>query len=287
MRSILVAVVVAVLSVTAFGQPLADKIPADAVLYVGWRGVDDLGKGYPQSHLKAMIELSQFDVMWAQAWPKIMEKVAEADQGKRQEMEQVGTMLASLWKRPVAMAFGGVELKDKLLPKMSVLIDGGADANKIADSLTNMIEADKNPNPDLPVKVRVEGSVVVIDMGLGLKLAADKASSLGGSAKFAAALKQIEGEPVLLIYADGEGLVNAIEQVTNDEAVTYARRLAREEGILAGISCGAAVAVAARLSHRPENAGKTLVVILPDSGERYLSSILFEGMFDERGLPKQ
>lgn len=82
-------------------------------------------------------------------------------------------------------------------------------------------------------------------------------------------------------------LVDAIEQVTNDEAVTYARRLAREEGILAGISCGAAVAVAARLSHRPENAGKTLVVILPDSGERYLSSILFEGMFDERGLPKQ
>lgn len=82
-------------------------------------------------------------------------------------------------------------------------------------------------------------------------------------------------------------LVDAIEQVTNDEAVTYARRLAREEGILAGISCGAAVAVAARLAHRPENAGKTLVVILPDSGERYLSSILFEGMFDERGLPKQ
>jgi cysteine synthase A len=82
-------------------------------------------------------------------------------------------------------------------------------------------------------------------------------------------------------------LVDAVEQVTNDEAVTYARRLAREEGILAGISCGAAVAVASRLAHRPENAGKTLVVILPDSGERYLSSILFEGMFDERGLPKQ
>lgn len=82
-------------------------------------------------------------------------------------------------------------------------------------------------------------------------------------------------------------LVDAIEQVTNDEAVTYARRLAREEGILAGISCGAAVAAAARLAHRPEHAGKTLVVILPDSGERYLSSILFEGMFDERGLPKQ
>jgi len=79
-------------------------------------------------------------------------------------------------------------------------------------------------------------------------------------------------------------LVDDIEQVTNEDAVLYARRLAREEGILAGIYCGAAVAVAVRLAKRPENEGKTIVVILPDSGERYLSSILFEGMFDATGI---
>ena len=79
-------------------------------------------------------------------------------------------------------------------------------------------------------------------------------------------------------------LIDGVEQVTNEDAVLYARRLAREEGILAGISCGAATAVAVRLAQRSENAGKTIVVILPDSGERYLSSILFEGMFDEKGL---
>ncbi|MHB1374131.1 MAG: cysteine synthase A [Thauera sp.] len=79
-------------------------------------------------------------------------------------------------------------------------------------------------------------------------------------------------------------LIDGVEQVTNEDAVLYARRLAREEGILAGISCGAATAVAVRLAQRPENAGKTIVVILPDSGERYLSSILFEGMFDEKGM---
>ena len=79
-------------------------------------------------------------------------------------------------------------------------------------------------------------------------------------------------------------LIDAVEQVTNEDAVLYARRLAREEGILAGISCGAATAVAVRLAQRSENAGKTIVVILPDSGERYLSSILFEGMFDDKGM---
>ncbi len=80
-------------------------------------------------------------------------------------------------------------------------------------------------------------------------------------------------------------LVDAIEQVTNEEAIAYARRLTREEGILSGISCGAAAAVAARLAKRPENAGKTIVAILPDSGERYLSSILFADVFDAQGAP--
>ena len=79
-------------------------------------------------------------------------------------------------------------------------------------------------------------------------------------------------------------LVDAIEQVSNEDAVLFARRLAREEGILSGISCGAATAVAVRLAKNPENAGKTIVVVLPDSGERYLSSILFEGLFDAAGL---
>jgi len=73
-------------------------------------------------------------------------------------------------------------------------------------------------------------------------------------------------------------LVDRVEQVSNEEAIEYARRLAREEGILAGISCGAATAVAARLAALPEFKGKNIVVILPDSGERYLSSVLYEGI---------
>jgi cysteine synthase A len=73
-------------------------------------------------------------------------------------------------------------------------------------------------------------------------------------------------------------LVDRVEQVTNEESVEFARRLAREEGILCGISCGAAAAVAVRLAKLPEFAGKTIVTVLPDSGERYVSTILFEGI---------
>jgi cysteine synthase A len=73
-------------------------------------------------------------------------------------------------------------------------------------------------------------------------------------------------------------VVDRIETITNEEAIETARRLAREEGILSGISSGAAAAVAARLARDPEFRGKTIVTILPDSGERYLTSILFEGI---------
>lgn len=76
-------------------------------------------------------------------------------------------------------------------------------------------------------------------------------------------------------------MVDRLELCSNEEALEMARQLSKEEGILAGISCGAAAAVAVRLGKLPEFAGKTIVTVLPDAAERYLSSVLFEGMFDD------
>jgi cysteine synthase A len=81
-------------------------------------------------------------------------------------------------------------------------------------------------------------------------------------------------------------MVDRVEKVTSEEAIEHARRLAREEGILSGVSSGAAIAAALRLAKSGEFDGKTIVVILPDSGERYLTGPLFEGIFDEAGLPR-
>jgi cysteine synthase A len=76
-------------------------------------------------------------------------------------------------------------------------------------------------------------------------------------------------------------MVDRVETVTSEESIEMARRLAKEEGILSGISCGAATAAAVRLAQLPEFAGKTFVIVLPDAAERYLSSPLFEGVFEE------
>jgi cysteine synthase A len=76
-------------------------------------------------------------------------------------------------------------------------------------------------------------------------------------------------------------MVDRVEQVTNEESIATARALARQEGILCGISCGAAMVAALRLARDPAQAGKTIVAVLPDAGERYLSGVLFDGLFGD------
>jgi len=78
--------------------------------------------------------------------------------------------------------------------------------------------------------------------------------------------------------------VDQVELVASEDAIAMARRLAREEGILCGISCGAATVAAVRVAKDPRWAGKTIVVVLPDAAERYLTGALFEGIYDEAGI---
>ena len=178
-----------------------------------------------------------------------------------------------------------------------------------------LLQQFENPaNPDIHFKTTgpeiwedTEGAIDVLVSGVGT------GGTITGVSRF---IKNVKGKPILSVAVEpaaspvitqtlnkqelrpgphkiqgiGAGFipgtldlstVDRVEQVTNEEAVEMARRLAREEGILSGISCGAAVAAAVRVGREPEMKDKTIVVILPDSGERYLTTILYEGLFND------
>ena len=173
----------------------------------------------------------------------------------------------------------------------------------------------KNPaNPEIHFKTTgpeiwedTEGAIDVLVAGVGT------GGTITGVARY---IKQVKGKPIISVAVEPEAspvitqtlnkeplkpgphkiqglgagfipetldlsVVDRVERVSNEEAMEMARRLASEEGILSGISCGAAAAVAVRLAQQPEFEGKTIITVFPDSGERYLSTVLFEGLFTE------
>jgi cysteine synthase A len=157
----------------------------------------------------------------------------------------------------------GPEIWDDTKGEVDVLVSGVGTGGTIT-GISRFIKNSKGRNI-VSVAVEPEASPVITQTlkGLPIKPGPHKIQGIGAG-----------------IIPDTLDLsvVDRVETVSNDEAVETARRLAREEGILSGISSGAAAAVAARLAKQPEFAGKTIVVILPDSGERYLTSVLFEGI---------
>ena len=218
----------------------------------------------------------------------------------------------SLERRKVLKAFGA----NLVLTEGSKGMPGAiAKAEEIYNSGPNhylLLQQFKNPaNPDIHFRTTgpeiwddTDGAVDVVVSGVGT------GGTITGISRF---IKQVRGKAITAVAVEpaaspvitqklaglplkpgphkiqgiGAGIipdtldlsvVDRVETVTNEEAIETARCLAREEGILSGISSGAAAAVAARLAKQPEFAGKTIVVILPDSGERYLTSVLFEGI---------
>jgi cysteine synthase A len=160
----------------------------------------------------------------------------------------------------------GPEIWDDTAGAIDVLVAGIGTGGTIS-GISRCIKQDKG-RKILSVGVEPSGSAVITQhlAGQPLKPGPHKIQGLG--AGFI---------PETLDLA----MLDRVELATNEEAIEMARRLGKEEGILAGISSGAAVAAAVRLGNQPEFAGKTIVTILPDSAERYLTSVLFDGMFSE------
>jgi len=215
----------------------------------------------------------------------------------------------SVERRKVLMAFGAKLILTPGAKGMAGAIGAAESMAEKDPAHFVLLHQFKNPaNPEIHFRTTgpeiwsdTEGEIDVLVAGVGT------GGTISGISKY---IKQAKGKPILSVavepaaspvisqYLAGEMLqpgphkiqgigagfipdtldldmVDRVEQITNEDAYDFARRLTCEEGILSGISCGAATAAAARLSVLPEFAGKNIVVILPDSGERYLSGDLF------------
>ncbi|MBM3735622.1 MAG: cysteine synthase A [Acidobacteria bacterium] len=220
----------------------------------------------------------------------------------------------SIERRKVLKAFGAKLLLTEGALGMKGAITAAEQAAAAEPNRFVLLQQFKNPaNPEIHVKTTgpeiwedMEGRVDVLVSGVGT------GGTISGVSRY---IKHVKGQKLLSVGVEpsaspvitqtlakqaakpgphkiqgiGAGfipdtldlaMVDRVEMVSNEEAIDVARRLSREEGILSGISCGAAAAVALRIAREPGMAGKRMVVILPDSGERYLSSVLYEGMFD-------
>jgi len=222
----------------------------------------------------------------------------------------------SVERRKVLLAFGANLILTEGAAGMQGSIGRAEDIVASDPGRYVLLQQFQNPaNPDIHFKTtgpeiwnETEGAIDALVCGVGtggtITGASRYITSVQTSKKLISIAVEPTGSPVITQARKGQALhpgphkiqgigagfipgnldlsvVDRVEQVTNEESMEMARRLAREEGILAGISSGAAVAAAVRVAQEPEMKGKMLVVVLPDSGERYLSTPLFEGISGE------
>ena len=198
-----------------FAQTLADRLPADATIYIGWRGTDDLGPGYATSHLKALIDVSNFSQFLHESIPQLIDKYGNTDPQVAQALDALTTVGLPLWKHPSALYVGKVVFANgqPQPPHVLLLCQAGADAAALKTALQTQLQ--NNPVP-LPVAVQRVGDVVALTFGYGPNdfslPAANDAASLANDPSFKAAMAQVGADPVLAMYVNVESLVAAGDQ---------------------------------------------------------------------------
>jgi prepilin-type processing-associated H-X9-DG protein len=198
-----------------FAQALADRLPADATVYIGWRGTDDLGPGYATSHLKALIDASNFSQFLHQSIPQLIDKYGNSDPQVAQALDALTSVGLPLWKHPSALYVGKVSFANgqPQPPHVALLCQAGADADAMKAALQTQMQ--NNPAP-VPLNVVRVGDVVAVTFGFGPNEftlpAANDATSLGNDPAFKAAMGQVGADPVMALYVNIESLVAAGDQ---------------------------------------------------------------------------
>ncbi len=194
----------------AIAQPLADRIPADALVYVGWTGSDNLGPAYQSSHLKGVVDATDFPKLFNDFLPRIAQKLGQTDAQGSQKITFITSVGRRLWKYPSAFYFGGMDFTNprEPQPRIAILCDAGNEAEALRNEVQGMVDhADKKA----AIKVINDGTLVVLTIGSGVTIASKGQANLTADAGFKGVMSQLHEKSVAAAYVNAAGIVKLID----------------------------------------------------------------------------
>lgn len=231
------ALVVFVVPALAWAQPLADKVPDGTILYFGWRGGDDPGPGYAESHLKAVLAESNLQKVFTQMVPAAITRIAREEPDAEQPLRIAYELMTQGWRKPLALAVTGIDYESfgTPMPRIVLLSKAGAEAPALHERISGLLR--ESPR-DVPLKVALVDDVVVLSLGYADAATAVVAgdASLAKDAVFRSALEKVHADATLVFYVDVERIFAELDAavgrfVDDEQASMYYGKIRDASGL--------------------------------------------------------
>ncbi|MEO6436761.1 MAG: hypothetical protein ABIP55_13515, partial [Tepidisphaeraceae bacterium] len=209
---ILATIVAFILPDRVIAQPLADQVPAGALVYVGWTGSEGAGSAYQGSRLKAVLESSDAHTLMTQTLPALATRIGQEDAEAGEAFQIASTIAGKMWRHPSAFYFSGIDHTNprRPMPKMALLCNAADDSPALIKEIQAAI--DRAGKTGVPIKVAPQGKMVIVTIGPEQAGVAGQAN-LAADAKFKAALAKVHATPVAAAYVNIEAIVKLIDDM--------------------------------------------------------------------------
>jgi len=198
----------------AFAQPLSDRVPAESVLYIGWQGSESMPAGYAQTHAKALLDDTNIPKVFNEMIPQLIRRLGMENPQAGEGVKIIADIGAVLWRHPTAIYTTGLDFNGPM-PHAAIICNAGKEADVLAEQLGKIAAIAAQGGIPFPVLTFKDGTLVGLTLGYGegkQALAPDAGKSLSAAASFKSAIAQAQKEPIAILYADAEAILNMVNQ---------------------------------------------------------------------------
>jgi prepilin-type processing-associated H-X9-DG protein len=227
----------------ARAQALADKVPADALIFASWRGEADLGDAFTKSNFNGLLEATKARQQITDLLTQALDRAAKDDAAKAEGGKTVRDLMTLCWKEPSAFYFGGMDFSnpDKPLPKLALLCRAGKDGAALVERMGKIIEGRSAADKQTPMVAKMVGDTLIVGVGhteLVEALLGDKpdGKALLTDPDFVSALKQVQPNAALTVYVNVDGLIQMFEDIVTQKGPEQAKVMIPKVIDFSGIS---------------------------------------------------